>query len=75
MLKAFPISAMDGAAQEALGNAIERVIAALGIGTAVAFLLGILVYGVEVLARRHREKGRKPPGPSSPRTRRREVYR
>lgn len=75
MLNGFPIAAMDGAVQEALGSALERTGGALGVGTAVALLLGVLVLGVELLARGRRKKTRRPRGPRPPRSRRREAYR
>jgi hypothetical protein len=74
MLNAFPTSAMDGSAHEALGAAVERVLTTLGVGTGVALLLGALVLGLEAL-RRRRETTSRPRDPRSARRRRREAYR
>ncbi len=52
MLNALGMSGMQGAVEEALMNAIERAIAALGAGTAIALALGGLVLVTEALARR-----------------------
>lgn len=66
MLNALAMSGMYGALGEALMDALERVIAALGAGTVAALVLAALVFGVEALARRpwgrKTKKSRKPGG-------------
>ena len=54
MWNALAMSGMNGVTHEALGNAIERAIAGLGIGSVIALALGALVLGVEALSRRPR---------------------
>lgn len=79
MLNALAMSGMYGAVGEALMDALERVIAALGAGTVAALVLAALVLGVEALVRRPwgRRKSRKPAGgrPAAIRTRRGKAYR
>lgn len=52
MSNAIGTTGMYGAAEMALTSAVERAVAALGIGTVVALALVALVVAVEALARR-----------------------
>ncbi len=54
MLSAIGSLGMYGAAEETLMNAVERALAGLGIGTALALALAGLMLGAEALARRGR---------------------
>lgn len=58
MLTVIAMSGLPEAAHEFLGGALERAVTGLGIGTAVALLLGALVVAVEAAARRPWRKRR-----------------
>lgn len=72
MLNELAMLGMHVASPEALGDAIERAISGLAIGTAIALLLGALVLGVESLSRGPREKKLRKPSAAR---RRGEAYR
>jgi hypothetical protein len=79
MLNALALSGMYGTALEVLSGATERVVSALGIGTGVALLLGLLVLAAEALGRRsprrkRRPRPRKPPARRSADKRRGAAY-
>jgi hypothetical protein len=57
MLDALEIFGMYGAAEQALMQAIERTVVALGAGGAIALALTGLMLGAEALLRSQRQKG------------------
>lgn len=78
MLSAIGSLGMYGAAEETLMNAVERALAGLGIGTALALALGGVVLGAEALAgrgRRRKESRNAGPPPDAPRRRGSEAFR
>lgn len=79
MLNALGTFGMYGAAEQALMQAIERAIAALGAGSAIALTVAGLMLGAEALFQSQREKRAdrraKRRRPKGTRKRRNEAYR
>jgi hypothetical protein len=79
MLNALATFGMYGAAEQALMQAIERAVVALGVGSAIGLAIAGLMLGAEALFRSQREKsadrGTEQRRPKGARKQRKEVYR